>query len=76
MRVPSRHLKGAVLVSAAAASVGLACLAADGRATAEGLAGQLARLSLPAGFHVEVYAADVPGFNEMDANNDGQLTRS
>jgi hypothetical protein len=23
-----------------------------------------------------VYAADVPGFNEMDANNDGQLTRS
>jgi glucose/arabinose dehydrogenase len=65
MRVPSRHLKGAVLVSAAAASVGLACLAADGRATAEGLAGQLARLSLPAGFHVEVYAADVPNARQM-----------
>lgn len=65
MRARSRQLKGAVLVSAVVASVGLACLAANGRATAEGLAGQLARLSLPAGFHAEVYAADVPNARQM-----------
>lgn len=73
MRAPSRHVKHAVLFSGLIASAGLACLAATGRAAPDDLAAQLARLSLPAGFHIEVYAPDMPNARQMALSPGGTL---
>ncbi len=73
MPVPSRHVTHAVLLSGLIASAGLACLAANGRAAADDLAAQLAKVSLPPGFHIEVYAADVPNARQMALSPGGTL---
>jgi glucose/arabinose dehydrogenase len=69
----SRHVKHAILLSGLVAAAGLACLATNGRAAADDRAAQLAKLSLPAGFHIEVYAADVPNARQMALSPGGTL---
>src|SRR3954447_15411172 len=65
--------KTALIAGLLAASAGLACLAAGARATGPGIAAQLAKISLPPGFKIEVYAADVPNARQLALSPDGTL---
>jgi glucose/arabinose dehydrogenase len=65
--------KTAAIAAVLAASAGLACLAAGRAAADAGVAAQLATLTLPPGFHIEVYAGDVPNAREMALSPNGTL---
>jgi len=73
MRRTGAHGKTAIIAAMLAASAGLACLAAGGRAGGHDAAAQLAKVILPPGFHIEVYAADVPNARQLALSPNGAL---